>query len=311
MDIVFMGTPEFAVESLNMLVNEGYNILAVITQPDKPRGRGNKVSFCDVKKYALKHDLNVLQPKSMKKGEIVEQLKSMKPDLFITAAYGKILTKEVLDIPKHGCINVHASILPKYRGAAPINWAIINGDEKTGITTMMTDIGVDSGDILLTDEISIDKDDTARTLHDKLSVLGAKTLKKTLKELENNTLKRIPQDNSKATHVSMMNEELGKIDWTKDAIKIFNLVRGTNPWPGAYTYYDTKRMRIWRTEVVEEACTNSKPGTILGVTKEGLYIATGKNIIKILEVQFDSCRRMCINQYICGNKIGEGEILGE
>jgi len=312
MNIVFMGTPSFALQSLDLLVKEKYNVLAVITQPDKPRGRGNKVIFSDIKKYALENNIEVLQPNTLRNNEeFVNKLKSMNPDLFVTAAYGKILTQEVLSIPKYGCINVHASILPKYRGAAPIHWAIIKGEKKTGVTTMMTDIGMDTGDILIIKEIEIDNDDTVSTLHDKLANLGRIVLKETLDKMKNKSLERIQQNNEEATYAPIIKKDLGAIKWDNSANDIYNLIRGTNPWPGAYTFYMGDRMRIWKSEIVKEACTTSKPGTILGVTKEGIYVATKDNIINIVEVQFDSCRKMCIDQYICGHEICEGEVFGE
>jgi methionyl-tRNA formyltransferase len=317
MKIVFMGTPEFAVPSLDMLVKEGYNIAAVVTQPDKPKGRGKKLAAPPAKEYALEKGIPVLQPEKVKTPEFVNELRSINPDLLVTVAYGKILPADVLNIPRFGCINVHGSLLPKYRGAAPINWAIINGDKVTGITTMYTDIGMDTGDMLLKSEIEITDDMTAGELHDELSLLGAKVLKDTLIELQNGTLKRIPQSNEEATYAPMMKKEIGKIDWTKPAREIHNLVKGTNPWPGAFSYYKGERIRIWKTRASQDetnvaaqsgACQANKPGTIYRIEKDMLRIATGDGTLEVLEIQFDNGRRMSIQE--CWHNMDEGEILG-
>jgi len=308
--IVFMGTPEFAIPSLDMLLKEGYDVAAVVTQPDKPKGRGNKMSPPPVKEYAMEHGIEVLQPEKVKTEEFVEKIKAINPDLLVTAAYGKILPKSVLDIPKHGCINVHGSLLPKYRGAAPIQWSIINGEKVTGITTMYTDVGMDTGDMLVKAEIEITEDMTAGELHDKLSVLGAEVLKETLKRLENGTLERIPQNDEEATYAPMMTKETGCIDWSKSSREIHNLVRGTNPWPGAYTFYNDKKMKIWMTSVISDEEHDSKAGTILKVSKDGIVVACGLGKLNIKEIQFENARKMSVEEYICGHKIDEGELLG-
>jgi len=305
-----MGTPEFAVPSLDMLIKEGHDVVAVVTQPDKPKGRGNKMCCPPIKEYAIEHKIDVLQPTKVKTSEFTEKIKEINPDLLVTAAYGKILPKSVLDIPKYGCINVHGSLLPKYRGAAPIQWSIINGEKVTGITTMYTDVGMDTGDMLIKGEIEINEDMTAGELHDKLSVLGAQVLKETLKELQEGRLERIAQCDSDATYASMMTKETGCIDWTKSSKEIHNLVRGTNPWPGAYTFYCGKKMKIWTTCVLCEDKHNINAGTICKVGREGIVVACGTGKVNIKEVQFDSCRRMCIEQYLCGHKLDEGEVLG-
>ncbi|HAA42947.1 MAG TPA: methionyl-tRNA formyltransferase [Ruminiclostridium sp.] len=305
-----MGTPEFALPSLDMLVNEGYEVAAVVTQPDKPAKRGKKITPPPVKEYAISKGLRVLQPEKIKTLEFLKTLEEIKPDLLITAAYGKILSKEILELPPLGCINVHASLLPKYRGAAPIHWCIINGEKITGITTMYTNEGLDTGDILLKAEVTITDDMTAGELHDKLSVLGAEVLKETLQKLKKNELERIPQDDGEATYAPIITKDIGKIDWSKSSCEIYNLIRGTNPWPGAFTHYKGAVMKVWKSEIVdEEPCGGLKPGTILRVSKEGIVVCCGKGKINIKEVQFASCRRMCVADYICGNKIDEGEIL--
>lgn len=310
MKIVFMGTPEFALPSLEMLVKEGYEVAAVVTQPDKPAKRGKKITMPPVKEYAISKGLKVLQPQKIKTAEFLKTLEEIKPDLLITVAYGKILSKEILELPPLGCINVHASLLPKYRGAAPIHWCIINGEKTTGITTMYTNEGLDTGDILLKAEVPIADDMTVGELHDKLSALGAEVLKQTLKKLEANELERIPQDDSIATYAPIITKNIGEIDWSKSSCEIYNLIRGTNPWPGAFTYYKGCTMKVWESEIVSEEPHDLKPGTICKVNREGILVCCGKGKINIKEVQFASCRRMCVGDYICGNKIDEGEILG-
>ena len=305
-----MGTPEFAVPSLDMLLKEGYDVVAVVTQPDKPKGRGNKMALPPVKEYAIEHGIDVLQPQKVKTAEFADIIGNINPDLLVTAAYGKILPKSVLDIPKYGCINVHGSLLPKYRGAAPIQWSIIDGEKVTGITTMFTDVGMDTGDMLLKGEIEITEDMTAGELHDKLSLLGAEVLKETLVKLKSGVLERTPQSDSEAKYASMMTKDTGLIDWTKSAKEIQNLVRGTNPWPGAYTYYNGEKMKIWVTTVVSDNRHEIRPGTICEVSKNGIIVACGTGKLNVYEVQFESCRKMCVEDYICGHKMDEGEILG-
>jgi len=309
--IVFMGTPEFAVPSLEMLVTEGYEVAAVVTQPDKPKGRGKKTAMPPVKEYAINNNIEVLQPSKVKTPEFVSAIRDLKPDLLVTAAYGKILPQDVLDIPPYGCINVHGSLLPKYRGAAPVNWAIINGEKITGITTMYTDAGMDTGDMLLKAEIEITDDMTAGELYDKLARLGAQVLKDTVKKIEDGTLQRIPQPHEQATYAPIMDKSVGCIDWSKSARAVHNLVRGTNPWPVAFTYYKGQKMKVWVTSVLNEENRNIAPGTICKVGKEGLVVACGTGMIAVKEVQFESSRRMTIEEYICGHKMDEGEILGQ
>lgn len=311
MKIIFMGTPDFAVPSLEMLVSEGYEVVAAVTQPDKPKGRGNKLTAPPVKEFAIKSGIQVLQPAKIKTSEFVEQIRELQPDLLITAAYGKILSKELLEVPVLGCINVHGSLLPAYRGAAPINWAVINGEEKTGITTMFTDVGLDTGDMLLKRELAIGPDMTVGELHDKMAVLGAQVLRDTLSELKKGTLKRIPQDDSVSTYAPMMNKELGLIDWSKKASEIHNLVRGTDPWPGAYTLLEGNRMRVWKTALTKESADSSQEnGRILKVYDQGILVKCSDENLLLLEVQFDSSRRMSVKEYIRGHEIKTGETLG-
>jgi len=312
MRIVFMGTPDFAVPCLEALVKNKYDVVGIVTQPDKPFGRKqSELKAPPIKEAAIRCGIGtILQPTKVRTPEFLEAIRALEPDLIVTAAYGRILTKNVLDVPKLGCINVHASLLPKYRGAAPIQWAIMNGDEKTGITTMFMDEGMDTGDILLTREIPILPDMTSGELFDGLKTLGAEVLLDTLKALENGSLARTPQDNSKAVSVPMITKEIGLVDWNRKAVEIHNLVRGTNPWPGAFTYYNCSRMKIWKTALLE-SCPSvkaGKPGTIMKVEKDSLIVATGDGCLHIIELQFDSCRRM--NACECGHNMDEGEVLG-
>jgi len=311
MRIVFMGTPEFAIPSLEALVENKYNVIAVVTQPDKPAGRGKRIVCSDIKCCAMKHNIEVLQPKRIKENEWVERLKAYQPDLFVTCAFGQILSQEILDIPKLGCINVHGSLLPKYRGAGTIHKAIIDGENETGITTMFTDAGVDTGDMLLKESIEITEDMTTGELHDKLKCLGAMVLIKTLKGLEEGTLVKIPQDNSQASYAPIIKKEIGEIDWSKTSTEIHNLVRGTYPWPIAYSHYDGDRMRVLQTTKLELKNTDMQPGTILQVEKEGIDIQTGDGIIRIKKIQFDNCRPLLISQFICGHEIVVGHMLGK
>ncbi len=308
--IVFMGTPEFAVPSLDMLVMEGYEVVAVVTQPDKPKGRGNKMSAPPVKLYALEKDISVLQPLKVKTREFAAEIRELNPDLIVTVAYGKILPKEVLDIPPLGCINVHGSLLPRYRGAAPIQRAVINGEKTTGITTMYMDVGMDTGDMLLKREIDIDDEVTAGELHDRLAQIGAAVLKDTLKSLESGSLKRIRQPENEATYAAMIQKETGLIDWTSSAREVHNLVRGTNPWPGAFTSRNGERLRIWKTAIADEAEVCESPGMVYKIDREGIEVCCGKGRAKLLEVQLDSGKRISAAEYVRGYRINEGEMLG-
>lgn len=317
MKILFMGTPDFAVPSLKALYDNGYEIVGVVTQADKPKDRGHTLKAPPVKEFALAHQIPVFQPNKLsKEPEVVEALKALAPDVTVTCAFGQLLKQDVLDIPKYGTINVHGSLLPKYRGAAPVHWAIINGETKTGITTMFTDIGLDTGDMLLKDEISIPDDMTAGQLHDMLSQLGAETLIRTLKALEAGTLQRIKQDDAQATYAPKVDKSTGHIDWSKSSRQIHNLIRGTSPWPGAYTELGDCRMRIWQSRLEESESSvlshkgNHEPGTILSVDNKGLWVKTGDGILLVSEIQVDSCKRMTPQQYACGHQLKEGMMLG-
>ncbi len=306
--IVFMGTPDFAVPVLEKLINNGHEILAVVTQPDRKRGRGKAVSFSPIKQIALENNLKVIQPERIRKKDVVNDLKEFNPELFITCAYGQILSQAVLDIPKFGCINVHASLLPEYRGAAPIHRAVMNGDTITGITTMMTDRGMDTGDILLKAEVEIGENTTSGELHDILMITGAELISETLFKLGEGTLLRIPQDDTRATHAPMLKKEESIVDWNSDSKSIHDKVRALNPWPGCFTKYIGKRMRIIRSGF-SDLEHQKNPGTVMNVDKEKMEIACGTGYLYIYELQFENGKAMEISQ--CWHNIESGIVLGQ
>ena len=309
MRILFMGTPDIAVGCLQKIIDEKHDIIGIVTQPDKPVGRGKKMGMPPVKELALKYDLPVYQPIKARDEEFVNILKDLNPDLIVVVAFGQILPKSILDIPKFGCVNVHVSLLPKYRGAAPINWVIINGEDKTGVTTMYMDEGLDTGDMILTSEFELNDEITAGELHDIMKVEGAKVLKETIDLIEKGEAPRIPQNHEEFTYAPMMNKTLGQIDFSKSAKEIHNLVRGVNPWPSAYTTYKGQTMKIWKTKVLSES-SDKVPGTILKVDKEGIRVSTKDNVILISEIQMPGKKRVLVEEYIKGNSIETNEILG-
>lgn len=309
MKIVFMGTPEFAVPCLQKIIDEGHEVVAVVTQPDKPKGRGKKLAMPPVKELALKYDIPVYQPLKAREESFVDTLKEMNPELIVVVAFGQILPKSILDIPKYGCVNVHASLLPRYRGAAPLNWVIINGEEKTGVTTMYMDEGLDTGDMILKSEIPLDDEITAGELHDKMRIDGAKVLKETIDLIEKGEAPREKQSNENTCYSPIMNKSLGNIDWNKSAIDIHNLVRGINPWPSAYTTYEGQTMKIWKTKVIDKN-SDKDPGTIISVDKEGINVSTSEGIVQIKEIQMAGKKRMEVPEYIKGNNINTDIILG-
>ncbi len=302
MKIVFMGTPDFSVNALENIVKAGHDVVGVITQPDKPKGRGGKMQYTPVKEKALELGLDVYQPQRVKETEFIEKLKEMNPDAIVVIAFGQILPKEILDMPKYGCINVHASLLPKYRGAAPIQWAVIDGEKETGVTTMYMNEGLDTGDIIDKVVVPIDKKETGGSLFDKLAIEGGKLILKTLIELENGTAVRTPQDDSKSNYAGMINKQLGKIDFNKSANEIERLIRGLNPWPSAYTKMDGKTLKIWDADV-DDSENDSAPGTITEVGKDFIRVATGKGSLKILELQLEGKKRMKTRDFLNGAKI--------
>ena len=311
MKIVFMGTPDFAEKSLEAIYNSGHEILAVVTNPDRPKGRGMKMVSSPVKEFAISKNLKIYQPEKVRKNiEFIEKIKKLQPDVICVVAYGKILPKEILDIPKLGCINVHGSLLPKYRGAAPIKWAVINGEKVTGVTTMYMDIGMDTGDMILKEEVSIGEDETTGELWDKLSEVGAKLLVKTLKQIEDGTATRIPQGED-FTMAPMLNKDMSKINWnSQSAQEIKNLVRGLNPIMGTYSYLNGKKIKFWKVNTLPLENTNAENGTVIkSDSKEGLFIKAKDGIIQVLEIQGENAKKMCIQDFLRGNEIKEGTVL--
>lgn len=323
MKIVFMGTPDFAKESLEAVDKAGHEILAVVTNPDRPSGRGMKIAITPVKEYAQEQGFKIYQPQKVRNNEeFIKEIKGLEPDVICVVAYGKILPKEILEIPRKGCINVHGSLLPKYRGAAPIQRAVMNGEKITGVTTMYMDIGMDTGDMILKQEEPIGEEQTTGELWDRLSKIGAELLVKTLEQVEKGVAPRIPQGED-FTMAPMLDKEIdGKIDWeNKTAEEIKNQVRGLNPIMGAFTYLDEKKIKFWKVKVADikeieedikniEGIENIENGTIIiSDSKKGLYIKTKKGILEILEIQGENSRKMSIQEYLRGNKIEVGKIF--
>ncbi len=310
MKIIYMGTPDFAVLPLEALFNDGHEIALVVTQPDKPKGRGHKMQAPPVKEFALLHNIPVYQPESAKTDDAYEYLKSFDADIFIVAAYGQILTQRVLDIPKYGCVNIHASLLPMYRGAAPIQWCIINGETVTGVTTMQMNAGLDTGDMLVKEEVVITDSDTGETLHDKLAEAGVNTIRETIKQIEAGTLAPVKQDDSLSCYAPMINKTTGFVDFTKSARQIYNLVRALISYPYASTIYCGTRFKLINAKVVDKN-SDGKPGEILNVTKDGILVKCGTGALLITDVQFEGKKKMPVAEYIKGNTIEKGIILGE
>ncbi|MCL2766549.1 MAG: methionyl-tRNA formyltransferase [Peptococcaceae bacterium] len=308
MRVVFMGTPDFAVPSLKALVEAGYQVQLVVTQPDRPKGRGKKTTFSPVKEYAIRQCLPVLQPEQVRGEEFLTQLSNYNPDVVVVVAYGRILPAKVLSLPKLGCINVHASLLPAYRGAAPIHRAIINGEELTGITTMYMDEGLDTGDMILKQEMPIDRKDTVGDLHDRLAAIGADLLVETLGLIANDCAPRTPQTGV-SSYAPILTNQDELIDWRKPAVEIFNQIRGLNPWPGARTYLEGKVLKIWGSEVLHEEHSPTPPGRVFDVRREGLLVSTGKNVLLITELQFQGAKRLLAADYLRGNKAPVGKTL--
>ncbi len=314
MNIVFMGTPDFAKESLEAIYKAGHNIMAVVTNPDRPKGRGMKLIPSEVKEYAMGKDLKIYQPLKIK--ELTEELKTINPDVICVVAYGKILPRKILEIPKFGCINVHASLLPKYRGAAPIQWAVLNGDKVTGVSTMYMDKGMDTGDIILKEEVKIGEDETTGELWERLSKIGGELLVQTLEKLEKGTAPREKQSED-FTVAPMLSKEMAKIDWeTKTAQEIKNLVRGLNPIMGAFTNLNGKKIKFWKVAIASEEeieienMNIIRNGTVLvSDTRDGLFIKARQGVLKVLEIQGENAKKMPIQDFLRGNKIEEFEVF--
>ena len=308
MRVIFMGTPDFAVPSLEALLTK-HEVVLVVTQPDKPKGRGKKMVPTPVKACALEHGIPVLQPEKVKEPEFVEQLRSYEPDLIAVTAFGQILSEPILEMPKYGCINIHGSLLPKYRGAAPMQWSIIDGEKVTGITTMYMAKGLDSGDMLLKAEVEITDEDTFATIHDKMAVTGANLLLDTLDQLEAGTLERIPQDHDAATYAPMITKETGHIDWSKNRQDIINLIRGLNPVPAAYTIYEEEVLKIFGASLSDVQANSAANGEIVAVVKKGFVVKCGDGCLLITEVQARGGKRMMTDAYLRGHAMKEGILL--
>lgn len=306
-----MGTPEFALHSLSALIGQGYKVVGAVCQPDKPKGRGHKLTPPPVKVFALEHNILVYQPGTLAKGAFLPTLEELAPDLIVVAAYGKILPRSVLNYPKYGCINVHASLLPKYRGAAPIQRCIMDGETVTGVTIMCMDEGLDTGDILLQRQIPIGGDETAAQLHDRLAELGAELLIEAVEAIKSGNVTAQKQDDQKASYAPMIDKSTALIDWTRPAVEIKNLIRAMNSWPLAYTYYNGKLMKIAKAKAAEGG-SGAAPGQILGYEKgSGLSVQCGKGIILIEQLQFEGKRVIGIDEYMCGHTIEIGSILSK
>lgn len=306
--IIFMGTPDFACPTLRKLIERGEEVIAVVTQPDRPKGRGQKLVPPPVKALAQEHGIPVLQPLKVRTPESVDEIRRLAPDLIVVVAFGQILPQSLLDIPKHGCINIHASLLPRYRGAAPLNWCLINGETETGITTMMMDAGLDTGDMLVKRAIPIGPDEDAQSLHDRLSQLGADTIDETLDLLLAGKLVREKQDDSLTCYAPLLKKEDGLIDWTREPAQVKNQVRGFTPWPGAYTFLDGKTLKLYRVAVAGET---GAPGEVLKVGREEILVGCGSGSILIQELQLEGRKRLTTAEFLAGFRLEPGTRLGE
>lgn len=310
LNMVFMGTPDLAATVLRALLEDGYAVSAVVTQPDKPKGRGKAMACSPVKEIALEKGIPVLQPEKAKDAGFIEELSQLKPDIIVVAAYGKILPKAILDLPKYGCINVHTSLLPDYKGAAPIQWAVLNGEKETGVTIMYMDEGCDTGDIISAERILIADDETGGGLHDKLAVLGGELLVRTLPSVLDGSCSRTPQEKGAGRYVSIIDKSLGNLDFSRPAIELERYIRGLDPWPCAFTKLEGKILKLWKAYVIPE-CTGEQPGTVLAGDKKALRIATGDGILAVTELQPEGKRRMKTEEYLNGYTIEAGTVLGE
>lgn len=310
MRILFMGTPEFSVPCLEALLQAGHTLCGAVTQPDKPKGRGHKMMPPAVKEAALGHQIEVFQPQTLRDDGFMEVLKQLEPDIIVVVAYGKLLPKEILEYPRYGCVNVHASLLPKYRGAGPIQWCVINGETQTGVTTMYMAEGLDTGDMILKQATPIGEEETAGELHDRLSVMGAELLIETVSQIEAGVAQREPQRDEESCYAPMISKETGKIDWTRPAADILNLIRGTNPWPAAHTVYQGEPLKVIRAG--KGGWTSAPPGSLLGIRDKKLEVACGDGqTILMEEVQFQGSKRMTVESYLNGHTIDFNETLSE
>lgn len=312
MKVIFMGTPDYAVEALEAVIGAGHQVVLVVTQPDKPKGRGKEMQITPVKKCALQHGIPVFQPEKVKAVESVENLRSYDADIFVVAAFGQILSEEILQMPKFGCVNIHASLLPKYRGAGPIQWAILNGEKETGVTIMQMDKGVDTGDMLFRSVVPIDERETGDSLHDKLAKAGAELIVEALPKIEAGEVKPVRQDDADSCYARMLQKSMGRIDWEEEAVRIERKVRGLNSWPSAYTAYRGKILKIWESFVSDRGADipDAVPGTVTAVEKDAFYVMTGKQVLKITAVQPEGKKRMAVRDFLLGYQMSAGDMLG-
>lgn len=315
MKIVFMGTPDFARSALEKIIEAGHEVVLVVTQPDKPKGRSGQLQVSDVKACALEHNLPVFQPERIKRSENVEELKKYDADIYVVAAFGQILSQEILDIPRLGCVNIHASLLPKYRGAAPIQQAILDGEKETGVTIMQMAIGMDTGDILLQRTIPISDEETGGGLFDKLSILGGELIVEALPLIEEGKLTPVPQDEAKATKCGKLSKDMGNMDFNRSAVELSNLVRGLNPWPSAFTHLSGKLLKVWKAKALTTSeagvdasfVSDASNGAIVKVTKDEFVVKTGDGLLAITEVQLEGKKRMSVKDFLLGNKLEAGQ----
>lgn len=315
MRVIFMGTPDFAVNTLEAIIKAGHEVLMVVTQPDKPKGRGKAMQYTPVKEVAVRENIPVLQPDKVREDAVLEQLKEAAPDVIVVVAYGQILPEDILNLPEYGCINVHASLLPKYRGAAPIQWAVINGESESGVTTMYMAKGLDTGDMIDRVVVPLSPEETGGSLHDKLAKAGAELLVETLDKIKAGTAVRTPQDDSKSCYASMLSKSLGNIDWTMPAVEIERLIRGLSPWPSAFTYLNGKTLKLWRTKVLKEtelprgSLTEGQAGEVVYVDKKSFVVKAGEDYINVLELQLEGKKRMETDAFLRGYTLEAGCVL--
>ena len=315
MRVVFMGTPDFSVGTLKAIIEAGHEVAAVVTQPDKPKGRSKALVCSPVKEEAMSHELRILQPQRARDEEFIQELKAINADVFVVVAFGQILPSSIINMPPYGCINVHASLLPKYRGASPIQWAVIDGCEYSGVTIMKMDEGIDTGDILKTEEVKLNPKETGGSLFERLSDVGARLLVKTLEELEAGTVVPVPQNDAESTYVKMLDKSFGKMDFNEDAVKIERLIRGLNPWPSAFTFINGKMLKVWDADLISDdsVCQlrDGEPGEVVEIDKESFTVACGNGYLIIKEVQLEGKKRMDSGSFLRGNHLDEGVVLGE
>lgn len=309
--IVYMGTPDFAVEPLEAIIKAGYEVAAVVTQPDKQKGRGKEVKMTPVKECALRHGIPVFQPVKIKEPEAVAELEKYQADLFVVAAFGQLLSEEILNMPEYGCINIHASLLPAYRGAAPIQWAVLNGEKESGVTIMQMDKGLDTGDMLLKRSVELSPKETGDSLHDKLMRLGAELIVEALPKLEKGELVPEKQKDELSSYAKKLTKAMGQIDWSKDAVSLERWIRGLNSWPSAYTFFGGKTLKIWEAQVAEEnGAQKAEPGQVVSVSKEGFTVACGQGALQILSLQLEGKKRVLTREFLLGYQVEPGMILG-